>query len=178
METKLNKKIINILISFSACLSALCIVWIQMPYNRAVLLWKKGNHEKAISIWNNEISKKNDINSYQKLIEVLINTGNFQKAEALTQRALSYYPDCIDFLFYSALINFYRGNITASLVLTEKVTAINQYFPEVYLLRGLIFEKLNNLKMAKQEFIKELNNNPGNRLAWAKLKESKYANIH
>ncbi|MCM8825304.1 MAG: hypothetical protein NC937_04040 [Candidatus Omnitrophica bacterium] len=172
----MNKKIIRyVLISLSACFSILCVFWTQMPYNKAVLLWKKGNHEKAISIWTDEIKKKNDINSYQKLIEAFINAGYFEKADELTQRALSCYPNCIDFLFYSAMINFYKGNIEESLILTDKVIEKNQYFPEVYLLRGLIFEKQNNLKKAKQEIIKELNNNPSNRFAWAKLKESKYA---
>ncbi|GEM_PF-951275 len=175
----LNRKIIkNVLIALAVCFFFLSILWIQLPYNKAALLWRKGYHEKAISIWKNEIDRKNDINSYQKLIEAFINSGNYKDAEKLIQRALTVHPDCVNFLFYSAITNFYQGNFAASLNLTDKVIAANQYFPEVYLLRGLIFENMNSLNRAKQEFIKELNNNPGNRLAWAKLKESKYASLY
>lgn len=175
MEIKLNKKLINqILILFFLIFSVMCILWIQQPYNRAFLLWKKGYHQKAILILNNEISRKKDLYSYQKLIEIYINTGEFQKAENLIQHASSLYPDIPEFIFYSAMVNFYKGNFEKSLNLTEKVISINQYFPEIYLLRGLIFENQKNFHRAKQEFIKEINNNPGNRLAWAKLKELSY----
>lgn len=176
METKLNYKIISkILILLLLMFSVMCIFWIRQPYNRAVLLWKKGEQKKAISILSDEIKRKNDINSYQKLIEIYINSGDFNMAEKLIQQASIHYSKMPEFMFYSAMVNFYKGNFDTSLNLTEKVIAINQYFPEIYLLRGLIFENQKNFHRAKQEFIKELNNNPGNRLAWAKLKELSYA---
>ncbi|MCX7705445.1 MAG: DUF3808 domain-containing protein [bacterium] len=167
----------NLFIGLAFCFSFLSLLWIYQPYNRATLLWEKGQKEKAMSIWYNEIIRKNDIYSYQKLIEVLINSGDYNKAEKILTSALNYYPNCANFLFYQAVINFYKGNFIMSLNLTEKVININQFFPEVYFLRGLIFENMNRLAEAKKEFIKELNNNPGNRLAWSKLKESKYENI-
>ncbi|MCM8758842.1 MAG: hypothetical protein NC906_03600 [Candidatus Omnitrophica bacterium] len=178
MKIKFNKKFLkNFLLGLSLCLSCLSLCWMLQPYNRAMLLWQKGHKEKAIAIWNDQIKRKQDLDSYQKLIEVLINSGDYEKAEELAKNALPLYPSCTNLMFYLAMTNFYKGNLTDSLKYTEDVLSINEYFPEVYLLRGLIFEKMNNLEQAKKEFIKEINNNPSNRLAWAKLKEQKYANI-
>ncbi|MGC8805704.1 MAG: tetratricopeptide repeat protein, partial [Candidatus Ratteibacteria bacterium] len=124
----------------------------------------------------NEIKKNNDINSYQKLIETFINAGNYDTAEQMIKKALTYYPDCVNFLFYNAVVNFYRGNYKKSFYYTEQVIGLNKYFPEVYLLRGLILENQKHYTEAIQEFVKEVNNNPGSRLAWAKLQELKNAN--
>jgi tetratricopeptide (TPR) repeat protein len=174
---ELNRKFVrNILLFVAISFFVLSVSWMVLPYNRASILWKKGYQEKAISIWKNQISKKNDAESYQRLIEVLINSGRYEEAEKFNQIALSNYPDCANFLFYEAMVNFYKGNFEKSFHYTEKVISCNEYFPEVYLLRGLILEKTSNYQEAKKEFIKEINNNPGNRLAWAKLQESKYAN--
>ncbi|HOK80087.1 MAG TPA: tetratricopeptide repeat protein [bacterium] len=173
----MNKTVIkNILLFFGIFFSVLSIVWFMLPYNRAVILWKNGQHQKAISIWTNEIEKHNDINSYQRLIEIFINEGNYDRAEQMIKRALTYYPDCVNFLFYHAVVNFYKGNYEKSFHYTEQVIGLNRYFPEVYLLRGLIFEKQRYYTKAIQEFVKEINNNPGSRLAWAKLQEFKNAN--
>jgi len=147
-----------------------------MPFNRATILWEKGYHDKAFSSWQSEILHRNDINSYQKLIEAYISIGKYNEAEQFTKRALTYYPNYVNFYFYYAMINFYRGNYNQSFSYTEKVIEMNKYFPEVYLLRGMIMEKLNQHEQARNEFIKEVNNNPGNRLAWAKLQEFKNAN--
>ncbi|HOJ31432.1 MAG TPA: hypothetical protein PK165_06445 [bacterium] len=173
----MNKIILkNILISLAICFLLLSIMWVMLPYNRATLLWKNGHSQQAISIWMNEIVKKHDIDSYQKLIETFIHSGNYNRAEQLTKSALTYYPECVNFLFYYAVINFYKGNYKESFQYTEKVVQLNKYFPEVYLLRGLIFENEKHYTKAMQEFVKEVNNNPGSRLAWAKLQEFKNAN--
>ncbi|MGC9065003.1 MAG: tetratricopeptide repeat protein [Candidatus Ratteibacteria bacterium] len=173
----MNKIIVkNLLLFFAILFSMLSIVWIMLPYNRAFMLWQKGQHQKAISIWTNEIKKNNDINSYQKLIETFINAGNYDTAEQMIKKALTYYPDCVNFLFYNAVVNFYRGNYKKSFYYTEQVIGLNKYFPEVYLLRGLILENQKHYTEAIQEFVKEVNNNPGSRLAWAKLQELKNAN--
>lgn len=174
---KLKKQhIIKILFSLAMILSILCIVWIAIPCNRAKILWEKGYHDKAFSLWHKEILRRNDINSYQKIIEIYINSGMYNEAENFTKKALTYYPNCVNFYFYNAMLNFYKGNYNRSFSYTERVVEMNEYFPEVYLLRGMIMEKLKKYEQAKYEFIKELNNNPGNRLAWAKLKELKNAN--
>ncbi len=174
----MNKRFIkNIFIAISFVFTILCLIWLQLPCNKATLLWKKGYHEKAISIWNHEIERNNNVEAFQKLIEVSINQGKYNEAETLTRKALSIYPDNANFLFYIAMIEFYKGNFSISQTYTKKVIEINPYFPEVYLLRGMNFEKMGMVQEAKKEYVKELNNNFGNRLAWAKLKELKNGNI-
>ncbi|HPP67050.1 MAG TPA: hypothetical protein PKX05_03945 [bacterium] len=167
---KLKKQhAIKIIFFFVASVSLVCIIWTIIPCNRATVLWKRGYQDKAILLWKNEISHKNDRASYQKIVEAYIGLAMYNEAEMFTQKALTYYPNCVNFYFYQAMVDFYKGRYNQSFVNTEKVISMNEYFPEVYLLRGMIMEKLNNPKQAKYEFIKEVNNNPGNRLAWAKL---------
>ncbi len=170
-----RQHIIRLLFAFAILFTIFSVAWAVMPCNRAAILWKKGRHDKAFLLWKNEIIRKNDINSYQKIIEAYINSGMYDDAENFTKKALTYYPNCVNFYFYLAMTDFYKGNYNQSFSYTEKVIEMNEYFPEVYLLRGMIMEKLNNHQQAKYEFIREVNNNPGSRLAWAKLQELKNA---
>jgi len=155
-------------------LTFVCIFQQKQTSNRGVVLWKNGQYDRAMELWKKQLAVKEQPVLYQKIIEGYISLGQYDDAGYWCSRALTKFPSYVSFTFYSATICFYRRQYEECLVLTDKVITENPYFPEVHALRGLVFEQTGKQNTAHEEFIKEVNNNPGSRLAWTKLQESRH----
>ena len=118
-------------------------LWEKKPESQGVLLWEQGRQEKAIEVWENDLSQpgKHDRLYYRKLIESLLYRGDFAAAETWCKKALTVFPGCVNFYFYLSLTEFYQGRFDESLKLSETVLDQDKNYPDIHLLRGLDLEK-------------------------------------
>lgn len=131
----------------------------------------KGELDKAIACWENELEEKPDKKIYAKIITSYILKNDMETAKEWTCSGLTHFPNYANLIFNLALINFYQKNYTESLVLLNSILKRNDYFPDVHYLKGLIFEITGDKNKAQKEYITEININPGSQRAWRKIKE-------
>ena len=133
-------------------------------------LFSSGNLDGAVEKWTEALDYKQNANLYEKIITVLMLKNDLSGAEKWTQKGLTYFPNNVNLAFNLALIKFYKEDLAGSMNALEGILDKNSCYPNAHFLKGLIYEKRGDAASAKEEFVAEVNINPGSRRAWQKLR--------
>ena len=161
-----------------ACLTA----GIRKAKNRTPPTWKnleaKGDSafhqyeiEDACQFWEEAIQENPDnLKVYNKLGISFLLLKEYEKAVDIFQDGLKLNSNSPDLNYNLALAHYYCGDFGEASRLLKKVLTINRDYHEANYLKGLCLEKMGRIEEAQRAYIQELNNNPGSRAAWRKVK--------
>ncbi len=131
----------------------------------------EGKKTEAIKEWENSLKIKKNSNVYDKIVFALLLEGKNKEAKKWAEEGLTYFPNCVNLIYNFAYLNFLEGNNKEAMENINRLLNLNSCYPEGHYMKGVIYEKEGNLKLAKEEYIKEININPGCKKAWKKIKE-------
>jgi len=133
------------------------------------------NHEmeEACRYWRIAIKKKDNIKIYNKLGIAYLLLKENEKAIDIFKKGLRIEGNNLGLNYNLALAYYYSGDNERALGQLEEVLNLNKLYPEANYLRGLCFENIGKIEDAQAAYIEELNNNPGSRRAWKKVRKEK-----
>ncbi|MCX8082000.1 MAG: hypothetical protein N3D17_01165 [bacterium] len=135
------------------------------------IYFSKGEIDKAIGLWTEGLKYKQRAELYEKIVMAYIMKNQIPDAEKWVLEGLTYFPDNVNLFFDLALISFHNNDFKKARMAIDMVLRKNEYYRNAHLLKGMMYEKENNLSAAKREYINEVNINPGSTEAWKKLRE-------
>ncbi|MCK9265485.1 hypothetical protein M0P98_01145 [bacterium] len=135
------------------------------------VFFASGDVDKAILLWKKSLEKEKSALGYEKMIMAYIIKNDLSLADKWIQEGLFYFPDNTNLLFNNSLVRYYNKEYETAMENCDKVLSANQFYPNVHFLKGMIYEETGREKEAKEEFVKELNVNPGSKNAWLKIRE-------
>jgi len=134
-------------------------------------LFSQGRKKEAIERWQDALKFKKTSSIYEKIVVTLIMERENKQATMWAEQGLTYFPDCCNLIYNLSYLCLLEKNYDKCLKNIDRLLAINKYYPEAHFMKGMIFEQTGRIKEAKEEYVKELNINPGCKKAWKKIKE-------
>jgi len=131
------------------------------------------NIDMALKFWTESLEFKKEPLTYEKIVTSYIIKNEFNEAKKYALSGLTYFQNNDNLLFNLGLTHFYLGEYESALRVLNGLMERNEYYPDAHYLKGLVYEKKGDYLKAKEEFIKEININPGSKRAWKKIKEMK-----
>ena len=150
--------------------------------DKATELWKifdaKGDKafqhyqiEESCQYWQAAIKENPDnLKAYNKLAISFLLLKEHDKAVDILKEGLKLNSDSLSLNYNLALAYYYSDDVRSALEVSEKVLMLNSSYPEANYLRGLCLEKMGRIKESQRAYVEELNNNPGSRRAWQKVR--------
>ena len=128
--------------------------------------------ENARQYWHASLKENPDnLKCYNKLGISFLVLKEYNNAVDILREGLKKDSNNPGLNYNLALAYYYSGDVGMAMEVSEKVLTLNRYYPEANYLRGLCFEKNGLIEEARAAYVEELNNNPGSRRAWKKVKE-------
>lgn len=128
--------------------------------------------ENARQYWHASLKENPDnLKCYNKLGISFLVLKEYDNAVDILREGLKKDSKDPGLNYNLALAYYYSGDVEMALEVSEKVLTLNKYYPEANYLRGLCFEKMGRIKQAQKAYVEEINNNPGSKRAWQKVKE-------
>jgi tetratricopeptide (TPR) repeat protein len=116
-------------------------------------------------------TKPNEVRIINKIGIAYLESNKIDEAYEYYAEKCKVYPKNLDLRYNFAIACFKKEDIGKCREELDKIAGVNPYFPRLYYLKGLIFEKEGDLAKAEAEYIKEVNMNPGESAAWYKIKQ-------
>jgi tetratricopeptide (TPR) repeat protein len=150
--------------------------------DKALELWKaldrKGDMafqahkiEKACQSWQKAVKENPDnLKIYNKLGISYLLLKDYHKAIDILEKGLSIDSKNVGLNYNLALAYYYSDDNEKALEWLEAVLNLNRFYPEANFLKGLCLENIGKVEDARAAYMEELNNNPGSRRAWQKVK--------
>ena len=127
--------------------------------------------EKACQYWEEAIDENpNNLNAYNKLGICFLLLKENEKAVNIFEEGLKLNSRNADMNYNLALAYYYCGDFEETCHVLEKVLSLNKSYPRANYLKGLCLENMGRIEEAEKAYVEELNNNPGSRAAWKKVK--------
>ncbi len=127
--------------------------------------------EKARRYWQDSLKENSDnLKVYNKLGISFMLLKEYDKAVDILTEGLKKDSNSPGLNYNLALAHYYSGDVRMALEVSEKVLSLNRGYPEANYLKGLCFEKMGGIEEAQAAYVEELNNNPGSRRAWQKVR--------
>ena len=130
-----------------------------------------GEVDKAIALWKESLEDEKRAEVYEKLIMVSFVKSDLGEAQGFAEEGLSFFPDNHNLLFNLALVKYHSKEYQGALEEFDRLLSLNKYYQNAHFMKGLIYESMGEDELAKKEFINEVNNFPGSRNAWLKIRE-------
>ncbi len=163
------KKALEIYAYYTSSLTGMAEVnaWKYRPFNRAWALYYAGDFDKAIAIFNEILSEKEERLPPNEFWRVHLGAGwsHFAKKDSAAAiqhftEALKLQKDSIDALKGLGVSYFEKGDLDAALKNLEKSLSIQTYQPEVQSKIGWIYHEKGDFENALKEFEKAKRLNP------------------
>lgn len=171
-STMNNTKILVtlILLFLTGCSSRLSFKEGLQKSRRGDKLFAAGDIDGAVNMWRESLNYKRNPELYEKIVMVMIVKNDLPQAEKWTSEGLTYFPNNVNLLFNNALVKFHSKDFSGAVDSLNRILELNSYYPNAHLLKGMIYEELDDTTSAKKEFVQEININPGSKTAWQKLR--------
>ncbi len=134
---------------------------------------RDGEMDGAVTHWKKALElNPGAVELYHKMGIVSIGKREFGKAAALYEEALRRSPQTADFHYHLALARLGEEDYQGCLSSMDETLSINAYYPRAHYVKGIVYEQTGRQEQAEEEFIAEINVDPGSRLAWLKVREA------
>ncbi len=127
--------------------------------------------EQACQYWEEAINENpNNLDTYNKLGICFLLLKENEKAVSIFEDGLKLNGRNADMSYNLALAQYYCGDFEEACRVLEKVISLNWCYPRANYLKGVCLENMGRIDEAEKAYVEELNNNPGSRAAWRKVK--------
>lgn len=136
------------------------------------IFYREAKYEEAVSSWQKTLSMEpRNIRIINKIGIAYLESNKINEAYEYYFEECKVYPENLNLRYNLAIACFKKENFVRCREELDKIYKINPYFPRLYYLGGLMYEKEGDLVKAQAEYIKEINMNPETLGAWYKIKQ-------
>ena len=134
--------------------------------------YREAKYEEAVSSWQKTLNiEPRNTRIINKIGIAYLESNNIVKEYEYYAEKCEAYPKNLDLRYNFAIACFKKEDLGRCREELDKIYRINPYFPRLYYLEGLIYEKEGDLVKAQAEYVKEINMNPETMGAWYKIKQ-------
>ena len=133
-------------------------------------LYRKGQYLEALEVWRSGLETYPDAGRlHYRVGTILAVRSSFERAEQHLRRAVELSPDELEIRKELGICYLQAERPDDAERELKAVLARADWFPEVHYYLGMIYEKRGDHDAAREQYVKELNHNPGCAFAWAKV---------
>ena len=134
------------------------------------ICFQGGAFNRAGEIWSGLLDENPGAVSVRNKLAVLcMREGRFEDARAVLADGIRQDPETVSFRFNLALLAYMEGDCGGALAALSEVERLSPAQADVHHLKALVYERMGQGELARQEFVKELNIDPATPAAWARV---------